>query len=269
LSASEASKLAHQARINILKMTAEAKASHVASALSVIDLIAVLYAKVINFDIHSPYFIGRDKVILSKGHAASALYSVLGIVGFFPIEWLNDYCKNDSALGGHVTSAKVPGVELSTGSLGHGLPYGLGIAWADKKLNLNSRTFVILSDGECDEGTTWESALFANHHRLDNLCVIIDRNRIQSLGDTEETLKLEPFEKKWLAFGWDVRVVDGHDYDQIFEATTLSDKPICIIAETVKGKGVDFMENSVLWHYRPPNNEELLEALSKLEGNKT
>lgn len=264
----EASELAYEARINILKMTTEAKASHVASALSVVDLISVLYAKVVKFDINNPELIERDKVILSKGHAASALYSVLGIVGFFPTEWLSNYCKNDSELGGHVTSAKVPGVELSTGSLGHGLPYGLGIAFSDRKENLISRTFIIMSDGECDEGTTWESALFANHHELKNVCVIIDRNRIQSLGDTEDTLRLEPFDKKWLSFGWDVRVIDGHNYDQIFEALKPSEKPLCVIAETIKGKGVDFMENSVLWHYRPPNNDDLRQALHKLERDK-
>jgi transketolase len=262
-----ASELAYQARKNILKMTAEAKASHVGSALSVVDLLAVLYAKVINFDSKHPDLPKRDKVILSKGHAASALYSVLSLVGFFPIEWLNNYCKNDSTLGGHVTSENVPGVELSTGSLGHGLPYGIGIAYSDKKSDLDSRTFVIMSDGECDEGTTWESALFANHHGLDNLCVIVDRNRIQSLASTEDTLKLEPFDEKWRAFGWDVRVIDGHNYDEISNALIRSEKPLCVIAETTKGKGVDFMENSVLWHYRPPNENELLEALNRIEQN--
>jgi len=264
--ASEAKILAFAARREILEMTSKAKASHVASALSVIDIISTLYSGAANITHENLSKDDRDIVILSKGHAASAIYAVLALQGFFPKEWLDGYCQDSAPLGGHVTSSGVPGVELSTGSLGHGLPYGLGIALARKRFRQAGRSFVVMSDGECDEGTTWESALLANHHGLNNLCVIVDRNRIQSLTFTEDTLRLEPFAKKWEAFGWETRVVDGHDHGAIEIATRTSDRPICVIAETTKGKGVSFMENSVLWHYRPPNEEELARAIVLLEA---
>jgi transketolase len=200
---------------------------------------------------------------MSKGHAAAALYSILHIAGFISAEDIDHYGQNGALLGGHVTSG-IPGVELSTGSLGHGLPYGVGIALARKIDSKQGRVFVIMSDGECDEGTTWESALLANHHKLDNLVVIVDRNRLQSLTDTELTLKLEPFSAKWEAFGWTVREISGHDLEQLNSACEASSSPICIIANTTKGKGVSFMENSVLWHYRTPNNEELIDALKQI-----
>jgi transketolase len=257
-------KLALAARREIIGMTSSAKASHVASALSVIDVLSVLYAGAANISPENKSSINRDIVILSKGHAASALYSVLALQGFFPDEWLNKYCENDSPLGGHVTFKGVPGVELSTGSLGHGLPYGLGIAMARKITGIQGRVFVIMSDGECDEGTTWESAMIANHHNLDNLVVIVDRNRMQSLTFTEDTLKLEPFADKWKAFGWETRTIDGHDHVAIARAVTKSNEPICVIAETTKGKGVDFMENSVLWHYKSPGEIDVKNALSQL-----
>jgi transketolase len=187
--------------------------------------------------------------------------------GFFPRSWLKEYCQNGAVLGGHVTYGGVPGVELSTGSLGHGLPYGIGIAIARKRSGFQGRIFVVLSDGECDEGTTWESAMIANHHGLDNLIVIVDRNRLQSLTSTEDTLTLEPFGKKWESFGWTVAEVDGHNHVAIQECLAKSTRPLCIIAETIKGKGVDFMENSVLWHYKFPNQFELSEALSQLSKN--
>lgn len=265
---SSAKELAYRARLEILKMTSMAKASHVGSALSVIDVLAVLYAEVANV---SPENIGkedRDIVILSKGHAASAIYSTLAIQGFFPLDWLNGYCANGAPLGGHVTSKGVPGVELSTGSLGHGLPYGLGIALSRKRFGESGRVFVVMSDGECDEGTTWESALLANHHGLDNLTVIIDRNGVQSLKETELTLRLEPFADKWCAFGWNVFEIDGHDYEILSKSMQPSDKPTVVIAKTVKGKGVSFMENSVLWHYRPPDQSELQRALDEVWGAK-
>jgi transketolase len=259
-----ASELALAARREIITMTSVAKASHVGSALSVVDILSVLYAGVANVAPETIDEVDRDIVILSKGHAASALYSVLAIQGFFPREWLNAYCENDAPLGGHVTFKGVPGVELSTGSLGHGLPYGLGIAMSRKMSGVSGRVFVVMSDGECDEGTTWESAMIANHHGLDNLTVIVDRNRIQSLTSTEETLKLEPFADKWEAFGWETRVTNGHDYESLSEAFTKSSGPICVIAETTKGKGVDFMENSVLWHYKSPAEDDVKNAFLQL-----
>jgi len=260
-----ASELARAARREIITMTAAAKASHVGSALSVVDILSVLYTGGANVAPANVEDADRDIVILSKGHAASALYSVLSLQGFFPKEWLQRYCENNAPLGGHVTSKGVPGVELSTGSLGHGLPYGLGIAKSRKMSGVTGRVFVIISDGECDEGTTWESAMIANHHNLDNLIVIVDRNRIQSLTSTEETLKLEPFEDKWKAFGWETRIEDGHDYENLLNAFNKSSKPVCVIAETTKGKGVNFMENSVLWHYKSPSEEDVKNAFSQLK----
>lgn len=257
--------LANSGRAWVLRMTSKAGASHVGSCLSVIDILSVLYSRVAKISPTNFNDEDRDIVILSKGHAAAALYAILGLQSFFPIEWLNKYCEDGQPLGGHVTRKGVPGVELSTGSLGHGLPYGVGIAIARKRQNINARVFVVMSDGECDEGTTWESALLANHQNLDNLCVIIDRNRLQSLRDTEETLKLEPFASKWEAFGWDVREVNGHNYDEIYAACKQSQKPIMVIARTIKGRGVTFMENSVAWHYKSLNDAELQDALSQLE----
>ncbi len=263
----EPSKLALAARHEIITMTNAASASHVASALSVVDILSVLYTGTAAIFPENLEAEDRDIVILSKGHSASALYSVLALQNFFPKEWLMRYCQNDAQLGGHVTSNGVPGVELSTGSLGHGLPYGLGIAMARKMTGVAGRVFVVMSDGECDEGTTWESAMIANHHNLDNLVVIVDRNRIQSLTFTEDTLKLEPFADKWEAFGWEARVVNGHDYIELKNSFLKARKPVCIIAETTKGKGVDFMENSVLWHYKSPDDSDVSKAFSQLSEN--
>ena len=264
---SNPAELALAARHEIITMTSSAKASHVGSALSVVDILSVLYTGGANVTPENLEEVDRDIVILSKGHAAAALYSVLSLQGFFSIEWLKRYCENDAPLGGHVTSQGIPGVELSTGSLGHGLPYGLGIAMARKVYGVAGRVFVVMSDGECDEGTTWESAMIANHHNLDNLTVIVDRNRIQSLTFTEETLKLEPVADKWEAFGWETRSENGHDYAALSKALIKSNIPKCVIAETTKGKGVDFMENSVLWHYKSPEDEDVKSALSQLKAS--
>jgi transketolase len=259
--------LATEARRQILKMTHSAQASHVGSALSIVDVIATIYCKISTISSYPLESDTREVVILSKGHAAASLYSVLALREYFPMEWLSAYCQNGAQLGGHVTAKDVPGVELSTGSLGHGFPYGLGIALS-RKMNLKSgKVIVIISDGECDEGTTWESALVANQHNLDNLLVVIDRNRIQSLAGTEETLQLEPLADKWRAFGWDVAEIDGHNHQQINDSLVNNAKPRCIIANTLKGKGVDFMQDTVLWHYKSPNDQELESALSQIEGN--
>ena len=260
--------LAFEARKEIVRMTSIAKASHVASALSVVDVLSFLYSGAANINPENINNSERDIVILSKGHSASALYSVLALQGFFPKSWLDDYCKDGAPLGGHVTFKGVPGVELSTGSLGHGLPYGLGIAMSRKLDEAAGKVFVVMSDGECDEGTTWESAMIANHFNLSNLIVFIDRNRIQSLAGTEETLQLEPFADKWQSFGWSVKSIDGHDYSEMEQAITNIEKPTVVIANTTKGKGVEFMQDSVLWHYKSPNEEELNLALKEIEGNK-
>jgi transketolase len=261
----EAKSLAREARVKVLNMTSHAKASHVGSALSVIDILAVLYsgaAKISPMNMESDT---RDLVLLSKGHAAAALYSVLAIKNFFSMNYIERYCENGALLGGHVTASGLKGVELSTGSLGHALPYGVGVSLSRKRSNKEGNVFVVMSDGECDEGTTWESALIAGHHTLDNLTVIIDRNRIQSLRETETTLKLEPLKDKWEAFGWSSFEVDGHDHRGLTSAIfELASGPKVIIANTVKGRGVSFMENSVLWHYRSPNEDELSRAIEEI-----
>lgn len=263
----EASKLANKARRQIISMTYRSKASHVGSALSVVDILATLYSGAANINFGNLNSEIRDVVILSKGHAAAALYSVLALTNFFPVKLLESYCEDGALLGGHVTSRGIPGVELSTGSLGHGMPFGVGIAISRKNSGLKGKIIVVISDGECNEGTTWESALLANHHKLNNLIIIIDRNRLQSLMSTEDTLMLEPLEEKWQSFGWNTKKIDGHNHDEIRSGIlNYSDKPICIIADTVKGKGIPFMENKVLWHYKPPSEEEYLSAMEILDG---
>jgi transketolase len=259
------SALAQAARYDILRMTHSAKASHVGSGLSCIDILSVLYHSIANIDPEDPTYPDRDRIIISKGHAAAAVYAVLANKGFFSKTELAEYCKNGSRLIGHVTTT-VPGVEFSTGSLGHGLPFSVGLALAGQRDHSTRRIFTLLSDGELDEGSNWESALIANHYDLKNLTVIIDRNRLQSLTTTEETIALEPLAAKWEAFGWDVLSVDGHNHEALSESlTTKQQKPTCIIAETTKGKGVPFMENKVLWHYRSPNDDDLAAAFSALK----
>lgn len=265
----EARALATRARVQILNMCARAKAAHIASSLSCVDILAVLYAGAANVHPDRVTQDDRDVVIVSKGHAAAGTYAVLAEAGFFPIEWLRDYGADESPLGGHVTHS-VPGVELSTGSLGHGLPFGAGVALANKTDGSSAHVFVVMSDGECDEGTTWEAGLFAAHHGLGSLTALIDRNHIQSLAGTEETMRLEPLADKWRAFGWQVLVVDGHDHDALSKAIAASrlerGRPSVIICNTIKGKGVSFMENQVLWHYRPPSPEQAAAGISEVLG---
>jgi transketolase len=261
---------AQQTRADVLRMIHLAKSSHAGSALSMIDLLTVLYEKVLRIDPSRPDWPARDRFILSKGHACAGLYAVLASRGFFPKDWLSDFYRDGARLAGHATSTGIPGVEVSTGALGHGLAIGCGMALVGKRDARDYRVFVLLSDGECDEGSVWEAALFAPHHRLDNLIVIIDYNKIQSLGAVSDILSLEPLAAKWEAFGWDVQEIDGHNFDQIEGALEhlpgAAEKPTCIIAHTIKGKGVDFMENQLLWHYRPPNDQELARALAQLEA---
>ncbi|MGH9680292.1 MAG: transketolase [Candidatus Acidiferrales bacterium] len=260
--------LAKRIRLRTLRMIHAARSSHLGSAFSMADLLAVLYTKILRIDPNRPDWPARDRFILSKGHASAPLYVALAERGFFPEEWLNDFYQDGAHLPGHATHAGIPGVEVSTGSLGHGLPIACGMALADKRGGKASRVFALLSDGECDEGSTWEAALFAPHHRLDNLTAIVDYNKIQSLGTVREVLDLEPFAEKWRAFGWAVREIDGHDHAQIEQALANvpfeSGKPSCVLAHTVKGKGVSFMENRLLWHYRTPDRDEMARALAEL-----
>ncbi len=262
--------LAKKVRLHAVRMTHLGKSSHVASVLSMADLLAVLYGKVLNVDPSRPDWIDRDRFILSKGHGGAGIYAVLAETGFFSTEVLQTHYQDDSILSGHVSHKGVPGVELSTGSLGHGLSVGVGMAYAAKLDKRLHKTFVLLSDGECDEGSNWEAILFAAHHKLDNLVAIIDYNKIQSLASVEETLGLEPFKEKWESFGWSVQEIDGHDHSNIARACEQiplhKGKPTCLIAHTTKGKGVSFMENNVLWHYRSPQGHEYEAAIAELEG---
>ncbi len=259
--------LANRIRVHALKMTHRAKSSHIGGCLSIADLLSVLYGTVLRVDPSRPDWPERDRFILSKGHAAAAIYAALAERGFFPMEWLDRYYLDGSRLAGHITHG-VPGVEASSGSLGHGLSIGCGMALADKRDRQHYRVFVLLSDGECDEGSTWEAALFAPHHHLDNIIAIVDYNKIQSFGTVKEVLDLEPLANKWQTFGWAVREIDGHNFGAIEEASLNvpleAEKPSCIIAHTVKGKGVSFMENQLAWHYTPPNDDELRQALVEL-----
>lgn len=260
--------LATQIRRNALKMVAQARASHIGSALSISDILAVLYGKVLRYDPRRPDAPDRDRFLLSKGHACVAVYAVLAESGFFPLTNLETYGQDHSILMNHI-SHKVPGVEFSTGSLGHGLPFGVGKALAAKRRGDAWRVFVLMSDGEMDEGSNWEALMFAAHHQLDNLIAIIDYNKLQSLKTVDETLSLEPLAEKISAFGWEVREIDGHDHDllsrNLINTPWKPRKPTMLIAHTVKGKGINFMENKVEWHYRSPNTDELAEALAVLE----
>jgi transketolase len=248
-------------------MVHKSRASHLGSSLSMADILACLYWQVMKIDPENPKWPERDRFILSKGHGAAILYAALAERGYFPIEELNTYCANGARLKGHATSG-VPGVDFSSGSLGHGLPVGCGIALARKRAGLPGRIFVLLSDGELDEGSNWEAFLFAPQHRLGNLVAIIDYNKIQSFGRTKDTLDLEPLVDKLRAFRWDVREMDGHNMQQISETfhslPVGKDRPIVVIAHTVKGKGVSFMEDQLIWHYKSPSDEQLADALAEL-----
>lgn len=240
-----------------VEMTHLSGGSHIGAVLSVADILAVLYADVLKYDSENPESDERDRFILGKGHAGAAVYAALAECGFFPTEELKTHYADGSRLSGHVSHA-VPGVDFSTGSLGHALPAAAGMALAAKKDGKNHRVFTVLGDGECDEGSVWEAALFANHYRLSNLVAVVDHNHMQSLDFCENTLELEDFGAKWRAFGWRVIELDGHSHEALKEALLNTDnsenKPTVIIANTVKGKGISFMENDILWHYRFPHD---------------
>lgn len=265
----ESVELAKKLRRHVVNMTNRGKSAHVGSALSMADIIAVLYADVLNVDPAAPDHPDRDRFILSKGHAGACVYAALAERGFFSTDVLETHYQDGSKLSGHVSHKGVPGVELSTGSLGHGLPVAAGMAYAAKLAGGKHRVVVVMSDGECDEGSNWEAILFAAHHGLSNLTAIVDYNKIQSLATVSETLDLEPFRDKWVSFGWDVREVDGHDHADLKRAmgTPHPERPSVVIAHTIKGKGVSFMENTVLWHYRTPQGDELDAALEELEDS--
>ena len=262
----EVARFALSIRKNTVMMTNAGKSSHIGSILSIADILAVLYGVVLRVDPANPQWSERDRFILSKGHAGAGVYAALAERGFFSTEILKSHYQNGSSLSGHVSHKDVPGVELSTGSLGHGLGVGAGMAYAAKLDGGSHKVVVLMSDGECDEGSNWEAILFAAHHHLSNLTVIVDYNKLQSLKSPEETLRLEPFLDKWKAFGWSAVEVDGHSYEELIGALSENNqgKPLCVIANTTKGKGISFMENSVLWHYRSPQGEEFRSAQKEL-----
>ncbi len=266
--------LAWLIRRNGLEMSHISRGSHIGSVFSVAEIIAVLYSSVLNVDPREPKKPDRDRLILSKGHAGSAVYAALAETGFFPVEQLKTHYANGSILSGHVSHKGVPGVEVSTGALGHGLGIGAGMALGAKMDGARWYTYVVLGDGECDEGSVWEAALQAAQYKLDRLIAVVDYNHMQSLATVDETLRLEPFEQKWKDFGWNAESVNGHDTDALLAAFARakenagSRKPYVILAHTVKGKGVSFMENNILWHYRTPQGEEYDAALKELEAQR-
>ena len=257
-----------------LEMTHLSRGSHIGAIFSLAEIMATLYTGVLNVNPADPAMPERDRLILSKGHAGAAVYAALAERGFFPVEELKTHYANGSRLSGHVSHKGVPGVEFSTGSLGHGLPAAAGMALGAKKDHAPWRVYCVLGDGECDEGAVWEAALQARQFALDNLIAVVDFNRMQSLDFCENTLSLEPFADKWRAFGWRAIETDGHDVDALRAAFDEAKgnlgggQPTVVIAKTVKGKGVSFMENNILWHYRTPQGEEYEAALRELEAQR-
>jgi len=259
---------AAQLRGKIIDMSHAAQAAHLASSLSCADILVAAYWHVLNIDPQTPDDPLRDRFILSKGHAAAALYAVLAMRGYFPIEELDTFCKDGGRLAEHPPANLLPGVEAATGSLGHGLPLGCGMALSGRIKGETFRVFALLSDGENNEGSVWEAAMFAAAQKLDNVCVVVDYNKWQATARSDETLMLAPLCDKWAAFGWDAREIDGHDIGALAEAMQRvpngSGKPVALIAHTIKGKGVSFMEDDNNWHYRAPTAEEVVKARKEL-----
>jgi transketolase len=257
---------ATQTRRNVVGMIAHAGQGHIGGDFSVTDILTTLFAAVLNVDPANPSWAGRDHFILSKGHCAAALYSTLAASGFFSARELLTFMDPLSALNGHPNRNKVPGVETNTGPLGHGLPIGVGAAIAAKLTKTGARTFVVLGDGEMQEGSNWEALMAASQYALDNITIVVDRNRLQQGARTEETNGLDPLDDKLAAFGWEVREIDGHDYGQLLDAfgPSTTGKPVAIIANTTKGKGVSFIEDRVEWHHKVPSAEQVTLALEEL-----
>lgn len=262
--------LAWRIRRGAIEMTHAARASHVGAVLSIADIVAVLYADILRVDPGQPRRPDRDRLILSKGHAGIAVYVALAELGFFARGDLAGYCSDRSLLSGHVSHKGVPGVEFSTGSLGHGLPVAAGMALGAVQADggPRNRVFVIMGDGECEEGSVWEAALFCAQHRLGHVTAVVDFNKMQGLGFSDDILSVRPLKDKWSAFGWNVHEVDGHDHGQLRQALEARDevRPTCVLAHTVKGKGVSFMENNLLWHYRDPQGDFYQSAVAELES---
>jgi transketolase len=258
--------VATQVRRDILTTIASAGLGHVGGDLSVADILVTAYWHALRVDPARPDDPGRDRFVLSKGHCAAALYSTLASCGFFSRSELATFAQPLSPLNGHPTRVKVPGVETNTGPLGHGFPVATGCALGAKVLGEGYRTIVVMGDGEMQEGSNWEAAMTAAHYDLHNLTAVVDRNRLQQGARTEDTKTLEPLHDKWTSFGWETRRIDGHDYPALVEAMgpSTTGKPVAIVADTIKGKGVSFMEDRVEWHHKVPTEDQVRTALKEL-----
>lgn len=259
--------LAIRIRADAVMMTNLQRSGHIGSSLSMTDLLVVLFEKILKVDSKNPKDLNRDRFILSKGHAAAGLYSIMAEKGFFPREWLKTYYCDNGKLCGHI-SHHVPGVEFSTGSLGHGLSVAVGMALDAKRRGRKHRIFCLMSDGDCNEGSTWEAVMFAAQHKLDNLIAIVDYNKVQALGFSKDIIDLEPFAEKVETFGWSVKEIDGHNFEQILNGLSTipfeHGKPSFLIARTVKGKGISYLENTVASHYKCVADDKLKEAYTEL-----
>jgi len=267
-SISELEGIARKLRRHVINMISTAGSGHPGGSLSAADIVTALYFDIMKHNPASPHWPDRDRFILSKGHAAPVLYAALAECGYFPLDWLTTLRKTGTCLQGHTDSTLTPGVDVSAGSLGQGLSIGIGMSLAARLNNRDYRTYVLLGDGECDEGQIWEAAMFAPNYKLDNLTAIVDFNTLQLDGRTRDIMDLEPFMAKWVAFKWEVIEINGHDMQQIIDAVRQAEsakgKPTVIIAHTIKGKGVSFMENNVDWHGKAPNKSETDIALKEL-----
>ena len=264
----ELEKTASQIRGQLVETSANYNIPHLGGCLSCVDILVALYWKILNIDPKDPKKQGSDKFTLSKGHAAHALFTTLAFKGFYDIKLLDNYGGIDSPFGEHPLPNCVPGVEIATGSLGHGLSFALGMALAAKLKNETRKYCVLMGDGEINEGSVWEAALFAPTHKLDNVIAIIDFNKWQATGRSTEVMSLESITDKWQAFGWETMAVDGHDMEQLVltlnAAAKIKDKPVAIVADTIKGKGISFMQDDNNWHYRIPTSEEIITAKKEL-----
>lgn len=258
--------VAQSLRREDLLMIQRAGAGHIGGDMSVADILATLFTAVLNVDPQDPRARDRDRFILSKGHTAGMLYATLAHCGFFPRAELKSFLTSYSPLNGHPDRKKVPGVETNTGPLGHGLPVGVGAAIGAKMQGSPRRTVVVLGDGELQEGSNWEAAMTAAHHELTALTAVVDRNRLQQGARTEDTVRLEPLAEKWTSFGWEVREVNGHDYEELLGAlgSVGVDRPVCVIANTIKGKGISFIEDLAAWHHKVPTDEQVEAAMEEL-----
>lgn len=260
--------VAKKMRQDIFKMACRANGGHIAPSFSMADIVAELYFDgILRYSSVKPKDANRDFFILSKGHGVLALYSALSMAGFFPREELDTFCHIGSSLGSLAKKDSVPGIEATTGSLGHGFSYGVGIALTNKIDKRKNHVYVLVGDGECEEGSIWEAAMSAAHHGLDNLTLIVDSNKLQAMDSVDNIMSIHNFADKFTAFGFDCEEIDGHDYGKIKEALLKrsSGRPRAVIANTIKGKGISFMENVAIWHYRIPNDEEMKIALQELD----